>query len=114
MLMSTAIHLDPSNATTYYNLGNALERSHQSGAAVEQYKECLRLDPVNAQALANLASAYVDIGRNEEAIAAARKAITLARQQGDTGLAERADAWLAHYLTSHPPADSPNPDATSK
>ena len=54
-LYSQALATDGHSPDLYYNLGNAYYRNGNIGRAIVAYNRCLRLDPANSDARANLA-----------------------------------------------------------
>lgn len=119
-----ALQLKPDYAEAHNNLGVALldtdAPDQHAGAppdnrrvleAIEHYQEALRLKPGYTEAYANLAKAYSQTQQPAEAVAAAEKALELARSQGQTLLAERTAEWLKSYrgekATSHDAAPFP-------
>jgi Ca-activated chloride channel family protein len=56
----------PSEATVYYNLGNAQFQLHDLSAAIESYKSSLRLNPHDADAKYNLALALQLLKEQQE------------------------------------------------
>ena len=73
--------------------------------AVEQFEAAVEIDPKLIQALGNLMAAYANLGRRDEAIAAAEKAQQLAQANGDTSLEEQITTFLTHLQSQSP--DSP-------
>ncbi len=59
-------------------------------------------DGKQAAALDTLAAAYAEAGRFPEAVATARKAVNLATQEKNQGLADRLQARLALYEAHKP------------
>ncbi len=82
-----------SRAVTYFNLGNVFSEANCPRDAAEQYERAVELRPDYAEAWANLAATYGDLGRWAEAQAAASKAIDLANAQGLTGVIKGIEAW---------------------
>ena len=84
-------------AATYYNLGNALAHIDRAEEAVVQFQEAVRLKPDYAEAWANLAASYGELQRWDEALPAAKKALDLARSQGQTAVSQAIEDWLARH-----------------
>ncbi len=82
------------------NLGNALVDAGRLPEAIEHYEQALRLKPDYVKAYSNLALAYAQTNRPDQAVAAAQKAIDLARSQGQTALAKQLEDWLKSYRDS--------------
>ncbi len=97
-------------AEAHCNLGVDLASSGQLGRAMAEYHQALRIKPDCAEALGSLAAAYAQSGRLPEAVAALRRALDLATQQGNRDLADRLRARLAQYEAVRPnPQPSPSP-----
>jgi tetratricopeptide (TPR) repeat protein len=93
-------------------LGVALARAKQYREAVEQFERAIELGPNYvqiAQVYDALARSYSRLGRPADAIAAAEKALELARSTGQSEFALRVDAWLTNYRSQQAdqPAGSP-------
>ena len=89
--------MKPDFAQAHLNLGEALSKVGQLQDGIKQFDEALRLNPDNINAYTNMMMAYVLLKRPAEAIAAAEKALELARAQGKTAEAAEITAWLASY-----------------
>ena len=63
-----AIHADPGHVPSRINLGRLRQLRGNVSAAVRQYREALRLDPGNPEALYNLATVFDDLEESEVAI----------------------------------------------
>ncbi len=63
-----AIHADPGHVPSRINLGRLRQLRGNISAAVRQYREALRLDPENPEALYNLATVFDDLEECEVAI----------------------------------------------
>ena len=90
-----ALLLWPDFSEAHYNLGNALIKAGRPLESVEQFESVLRRKPDDLEAAVNLMSALAEAGRTAQAIAAADKALELARSQGNTELVQQIEAWLA-------------------
>ena len=80
-LVKHAIELNPNSASAWMHCGWVHVYAGQSENAVAQFERSTRLsprDPNNFETLAGLANALIQLGRDEEAVAAARTAV----QQG--------------------------------
>ncbi len=100
-----ALALRPDYPEVHNNLGSALIKAGRPREAIDHYKQDLRLKPNDASLYINLALTYASVKQSSEAIAAAQKAIELARSQGQTELARQIEDWLNTYragLTSPP------------
>jgi tetratricopeptide (TPR) repeat protein len=69
--------VSPDNARAHANLGVALAREGQRGAAIAEYQEALRLDPRSAETHNNLALAFVDEHKPEIALEHYTEAVRL-------------------------------------
>jgi tetratricopeptide (TPR) repeat protein len=83
-----AAELMPDQAQPKFYLGSALQRSGQSGPAIEQYEAAAKLDPKNAEIEIALAEAFLKARRASEAEAAYRDTLALHP--------EGTAAWQAH------------------
>ena len=70
-----SIRLNPGNACSHYNLGNALAKKGRSADAIREYREALRIDPDLTAAHFNLGIALFKAGHLEESITAYNEAI---------------------------------------
>ena len=69
--------VSPGNARAHANLGVALAREGQRGAAIAEYQEALRLDPRSAETHNNLALLLVDEQQPEKALEHYAEAVRL-------------------------------------
>jgi len=76
-LWQHATLVSPDNARAHANLGVALARNGQRGAAIVEYEEALRLDPRSAETHNNLALVFVDEHQPESALAQYVEAVRL-------------------------------------
>ncbi len=53
---AAAAALDPTNATVWFNLGNAASSAHDTDAAIHAFEQALEYDPLLTQALVNLST----------------------------------------------------------
>lgn len=95
--LQEAVTRNPDNAQAHNNLGNVYLQSGNVPEAITQYEATLKLQLNKPRTWANLAQAYAAANRSHDAIAAAQKAIEIARSQGDRNLAENVDNWLNGY-----------------
>lgn len=72
-----AIELNPDNADTYFNRGDAYAEIGEYGQAIADYSKAIELAPGHALAYFNRAYAYGEIGDYDKAIADSSKAIEL-------------------------------------
>jgi 4-amino-4-deoxy-L-arabinose transferase-like glycosyltransferase len=80
--------------TAYYNLANRLRAQGQIERAIDAYQESMRRSPGYLSAHNNLALAYEDAGRRDDARAAWADLLALARRQGSSRHVERAERHL--------------------
>jgi protein O-mannosyl-transferase len=92
-----ALRLKPDYIQARINLADTLVHAQQSLKAIEHYNEALRLKPDCTEAYFGLALAYSETKRPADAVAAARKALELARAQRQTELAGQIEDWLRRY-----------------
>lgn len=56
----------------------------------------VQLKPHYAEAWVNLATDYLKVGKSAEALAAAQKALSIARAKGQTSVVQDIEAWLSN------------------
>lgn len=78
-----AIKLDPSNAATYNERGDAYAETGEYGQAIADYSKAIDLAPRDALAYFNRGYAYDEIGEYNQAIADYNKAIELNPSDAD-------------------------------
>ncbi len=78
--------------------------------AIEHFRQALRLNPDYTEAYFNLALAYSSIEQSSQAVAAARKALELARSRGQTALAKQIEDWLNYNRPGPSDVPPPNPN----
>jgi len=102
----TAVELDPTYTTARLALGRVLLRRGEVESGRRHFAEAVRRDPQRADALADLAAAYAQGGRFEDAVAAARKGLKLAEagQQGE--LVKQIKQQLDNYQRRQPSGDA--------
>jgi tetratricopeptide (TPR) repeat protein len=91
-----AVRARPDFAAAHNNLAIALAGTGRTAEAISHFERALKFEP-DCEGFANLAFAYALMNRRSEALAAADKAVALARTQGKAGLANELDAWLRSY-----------------
>lgn len=78
-LLRNALHIAPERSTIHFSLGLALSQSGETQAAVDAYREAMRLDPADPAPHINLGLILIQqLGRPEEAETAFRHALALA------------------------------------
>ncbi len=92
-----ALRQNPNDPATQRNLGNALMLTGRPNEAIEHVKQALRIKPDYTGAYYLMAMAYARINQTTEAIAAAQKALNLARSEKQTVLARQIEDWLNSY-----------------
>ncbi len=91
-----ALQIKPELVEAHVNLGALLATAGRYDQAISHLEEAARLEP-DAAVYVNLVDAYAQAGRGEDAVEAARTAITLARAAGQDELAEQIEAWLGTF-----------------
>jgi tetratricopeptide (TPR) repeat protein len=86
------VELNPRSAVNHYNLGRALEIAKSRDAAIDSYREALRLDPNLAEAYCYLHRVLRDTGRYAEALDAIEQGHRLGSARPDWRLP--SGAWL--------------------
>jgi tetratricopeptide (TPR) repeat protein len=98
-----ALRLRPGYVDAMNNLGVALAQLGRVPEAIQQWEQVVRIAPHLAEPHNNLGKAFATQGRTAAAVAQFRIALELARQNGNTGLADEIQARLAsHDATSQP------------
>jgi tetratricopeptide (TPR) repeat protein len=97
-----ALVLKPDFAQAHNNLGGALVQAGRPREAIEHFRQAIRLKPQFADAYNNLAMAYAAMHQSSDALAAAGKALELARSQGQTAFARQIENWLNSYSAGQP------------
>jgi tetratricopeptide (TPR) repeat protein len=87
----------PNDAETHKNLGNALMQTGRPHEAIEHFKQAVRIKPDYIGAYNSLALAYASVNQSSQAVATAKKALDLARSQGQTALTRQIEDWLNSY-----------------
>jgi tetratricopeptide (TPR) repeat protein len=91
-----AIEARPDFAAAHNNLGVTLAGLGRASEAIGHLEKAVALEP-DPESYGNLASACALAGRRDAAIAAAAKAVELARAQGKSALADSIEVWLSVY-----------------
>ena len=94
-----SLRIRPNFSQAHNNLAVLLAGAGQTDQAIEHFEQAMRLKPT-VEAYSNLAAAYALANRKADAIAAAEKALELARAEGETALAEQLEAGLTAYRNS--------------
>ena len=74
-LFNKALEINPANAQAHYDLGTILAMQDKEGEAVPHFREAIRLDSNFVMAYCNLATAYLHLGRMDDASVYYRKVI---------------------------------------
>jgi protein O-mannosyl-transferase len=95
-----ALESDPKYFEAHFNLGTALAMSGKTKEAVGEFEEALKIKPDDCGVYFNLALAYDQMDQGTDSMAAAQKALVLARSQGQAVMAQRIQAWLQGHEAS--------------
>jgi protein O-mannosyl-transferase len=95
--LKLAMRLRPDVSNDHGLLGSLLLDVHRFPEAVQQLELAVQQQPADVLVLANLASAYANLGRGSDAVATAGKARALADKQGAASWVAQFDSWLATY-----------------
>jgi spermidine synthase len=106
-----AIDLDPDSEDAHFNLGFIFIQLKQFEKAATEYENTLRFarqsgnltSYTEVKILDALASAYYNLGRRDDAIAAAQKALDLARTTGQREMVEKLEKQLLPFKASPSP-----------
>jgi tetratricopeptide (TPR) repeat protein len=96
-----AVRLSPRNALTHHNLGSALLVRGEYSAAIAELELALQFNQA-VETYTNLATAYARADRPQDAIVAGEHALELARDQGQTDLAEQIRTALEQFKAANP------------
>jgi Flp pilus assembly protein TadD len=98
-----ALALDPAFVRAHLELGRLLLRQGQPDAALAQYQQASKLcHGKSPEVLRSLAAAQAETGQFSEAVATARAALVLARQQHKGPLAANLEADIDHFEARQP------------
>ncbi|MGD0654060.1 MAG: tetratricopeptide repeat protein [Thermoguttaceae bacterium] len=106
-----ALRLAPAYPDAHFPLGTALALAGQHQEAIEHYKWFLRYKPDDAQVYYQLSFSYAWMRQFSEAAAAARRALDIARSQGQTALARQAEDLLNSIHAGSPELNSGPPSS---
>jgi tetratricopeptide (TPR) repeat protein len=96
--LQTAISLSPRSSDYHYNLGRVLAAQSKFADALPQFKQASDLSQLPQPAvLQMLAAMYSETGNYSEAVNVARRALDVAEQQRNDGLASSLRANLSRY-----------------
>jgi tetratricopeptide (TPR) repeat protein len=94
-----AVDVQPDRADFHNSLADLLRQTGDVRQATEHYQAAVRRDPDFTQAYVNLVPLLAQLDKSKESLAAAEKAISLARASGQQAVAEQLEEWLKHYQT---------------
>ncbi len=86
--VSEIVLKDPKDAESWVTLGRLYSVSHNSPEAERSFKEALKIDPENDEALTGLGSLYMDLGDTKSAIAKLKAATDKASERTLAALAK--------------------------
>jgi protein O-mannosyl-transferase len=89
-----ALELGDKSPGIHRLFGVALMNSSRLQYALAQFELALSADPSDAESLFDSTKIYAQLHQNEEAIAAAERALELSRKNGPESLTQQIDAWL--------------------
>ncbi len=92
-----ALRLQRNHAGAHAGLAAVLAHEGRFKEAVDHFRQALHFSPNLTEACAQLAETYAQMQQPTEAIAAAQRAIELARLQGQASLESKISAWLDDY-----------------
>ena len=91
--------LQPHRAEFHKILADLERQSGHAQPAIEHYQAAIRLQPDFTGHLLNLVPLLAQTDKSKEAIAAAEKAIALARASGQPAVVDEVEERLKHYQT---------------
>ena len=95
-----ALALQPDYLEAHNNLGIVLFQTNQAADAIEHFKQVLRSARTILMPIIIWPRLMPACRQSSEALAAAQKALELARSKGQPALAERIEMWLNAYRAS--------------
>jgi tetratricopeptide (TPR) repeat protein len=104
-----ALRLAPGYPEARANLALALANADRYPEAIAEYMQYLRYKPDSTEAYCNLSLLYSRMRQFSQAEAAARRAMELARSQGQTALAKQAEELLNGINAKNPDGKRPSP-----
>ena len=90
-----ALRLYPESDDAHFYLARSLAKNRQWNEAIEHYEQTIRIRPDFMQANRELADLYVALGRQQEAIATAEKALAYAQSVGNSTLQRQIESWIS-------------------
>jgi tetratricopeptide (TPR) repeat protein len=90
----------------HFNLGVAMHKTGRLNEAIGHYQQAVRQKPDFVEGYFNLTLAYAALNRTSDAQTSARRALDLARSQGQTALSGKIEDWLN---SNRPGSDTPLP-----
>jgi tetratricopeptide (TPR) repeat protein len=103
-----AVEIRPESTEAQYKLALALTQTGKPGQAIEHYEAAIRSKADDLQSYASLAQTLAVLNRSQEAVAAAKKGIEIARSAGKQDELKQFESWLKEYTTK------PNGDGGAK
>lgn len=114
-VLGEAVKETPKDAQAAFYLGVANEALGDAGAAEQQYRTALELDPALVDASANLSALLVDAGKNKEALPVIERALKAAPKHPELlvnhAIALEAEGKQAEALAAYEKAVAAKPDA---
>jgi protein O-mannosyl-transferase len=95
--LEAAVQLHPDYVEGEINMGEIEHGLNHNLEALTHFQLALRIEPNFPEAYVRIALVSAEMNRPADAIAAAQKAIDLARAKDDFELAQQAQAWLTNY-----------------
>ena len=99
---AAAVRLNPNSAESHFELGRLLMLDHRFDAAIENLSAAERLKPNYVAAQFYESAALAELGRYEDAVAAANRALASAQATGSMNLVPRIQESLAAYQSRQP------------
>jgi tetratricopeptide (TPR) repeat protein len=95
--LKEAIQMNPDTEDAHFYLARSLAKNRRWDEAIQHYEETIRLRPDFMQANRELADLYAGIGRTQEAMVTAEKALVVAHVTGNIKLQKQIEDWIATH-----------------
>jgi tetratricopeptide (TPR) repeat protein len=109
--LQKAVSLTPDSIEFRFNLGRILAARHSFAEAIPQFEKAVDLSGGNEpQSLQMLAAAYAEVGRFADAARTEQRALAIAMNHADEGLAQELRSKIVYFESQHDVAPA-SPDS---